>query len=52
MRPLCEICCVTVALTPVGLAATYEQGRGWGFDQLGIWVDNGCRAVFEIGGAS
>lgn len=32
-------------------SAACEQGRGWGFDEQGIWVDNGCRAVFEIGGA-
>jgi hypothetical protein len=23
------------------------QGRSWGFDRNGIWVDDGCRAVFE-----
>lgn len=28
-----------------------EQGRDWGYDQTGIWVDGGCRAVFEVGGA-
>jgi hypothetical protein len=27
-----------------------EQGRDWGWDRDGIWVDNGCRAVFEVGG--
>ncbi len=27
-----------------------EFRRDWGFDQDGIWVSNGCRAVFEIGG--
>jgi hypothetical protein len=24
------------------------QGRTWGVDQSGIWVDRGCRADFEI----
>jgi hypothetical protein len=24
------------------------QGRSWGFDSKGIWVDNGCRAEFLI----
>lgn len=24
-------------------------GRSWGFEQNGIWVNNGCRAEFEIG---
>lgn len=26
------------------------QGTTWGFDSRGIWVDNGCRAEFEIDG--
>lgn len=26
-----------------------RQGRGWGFDSRGIWVDRGCRGVFEFG---
>ncbi|MCC6193176.1 MAG: DUF3011 domain-containing protein [Burkholderiales bacterium] len=26
-----------------------RQGRGWGFDNNGIWVDNGCRGVFSYG---
>lgn len=24
-------------------------GRSWGYDRNGIWVDNGCGAVFEVG---
>lgn len=24
------------------------QGRTWGYDRHMIWVDNGCRAVFEV----
>jgi hypothetical protein len=24
-------------------------GRSWGFEQTGIWVNNGCRAEFETG---
>ena len=27
------------------------QGRTWGFDQNAIWVNNGCRGVFEAGNA-
>jgi Protein of unknown function (DUF3011) len=27
-----------------------QQGRSWGYDQRGIWVDHGCRADFEVGG--
>lgn len=26
-----------------------HQGRGWGFDNNGIWVDKGCRAEFSYG---
>jgi len=26
-----------------------RQGRGWGFDNSGIWVDRGCRADFSYG---
>lgn len=29
--------------------AACVQGRSWGFDGNGIWVENGCRAEFEIG---
>jgi hypothetical protein len=28
------------------------EGVSWGFDRDGIWVDKGCRAVFEVGGSS
>ena len=26
-----------------------RQGRGWGYDNNGIWVDKGCRAQFSYG---
>ena len=26
------------------------QGRTWGHDRRGIWVSQGCRATFEVGG--
>lgn len=26
-----------------------RQGRSWGFDRRGIWVDHGCRADFQLG---
>lgn len=29
--------------------AACMQGRTWGFDRNGIWVDRGCRAEFEVG---
>jgi hypothetical protein len=25
-----------------------EEGKGWGWDQRGVWVDNGCRAEFQV----
>jgi Protein of unknown function (DUF3011) len=25
-----------------------RQGRSWGFDRSGIWVDHGCRADFQV----
>jgi hypothetical protein len=28
------------------------EGVSWGFDRERIWVDQGCRAEFEIGGAT
>jgi hypothetical protein len=28
-------------------SAPCVQGRSWGYDSGGIWVDNGCRAEFE-----
>jgi hypothetical protein len=27
-----------------------EEGRTWGVNRSGIWVDRGCRADFEVGG--
>lgn len=29
-----------------------KQGRDWGYDRRGIWVDNGCEAMFNYGGGS
>lgn len=26
-----------------------DEGRSWGYDQRGIWVDDGCSAIFEYG---
>lgn len=26
------------------------QGRTWGFDRGGVWVNNGCAGEFEVGG--
>ena len=30
--------------------ADCRQGRSWGFDRDGVWVDRGCRAEFELVG--
>jgi hypothetical protein len=27
-----------------------RQGRDWGYDWNGVWVSNGCRARFQVGG--
>jgi len=27
-----------------------ERGTDWGFDENGVWVNNGCRAEFVLGG--
>ncbi len=39
----------------VRLVAQYShnscrQGRDWGYDWNGVWVSNGCRARFRVGG--
>jgi hypothetical protein len=26
-----------------------QQGRSWGYNRKGIWVDHGCRADFQVG---
>lgn len=32
------------------LSSTYcEEGRTWGYDRNGVWVDKGCRAEFSVG---
>jgi hypothetical protein len=30
--------------------ARCEEGYSWGVDRDGIWVDNGCRGIFSLGG--
>jgi hypothetical protein len=32
--------------------ATCVHGRTWGYDRSGIWVTEGCRAEFTLGGAT
>jgi hypothetical protein len=27
-----------------------KEGYSWGYDDRGIWVDHGCRAIFAVGG--
>jgi hypothetical protein len=31
------------------IAGTCQRGRSWGFDNSGIWVNNGCRGDFAFG---
>lgn len=31
-------------------SSSCDYGRSWGYDQRGIWVDNGCAAMFNYGG--
>jgi len=28
--------------------ARCEEGRSWGWNRAGVWVDNGCRAIFQV----
>jgi len=32
--------------------AACVRGRTWGFDNGGVWVNNGCSGQFEVGGSS
>src|SRR6267378_171544 len=32
--------------------APCQQGRSWGYNDRGIWVDHGCRAEFAVRGAA
>lgn len=32
--------------------APCTRGRSWGYDRRAIWVNDGCRARFEVGGGS
>jgi hypothetical protein len=34
------------------LGGQCSQGRSWGYDRNGIWVNNGCRAQFIVGAGS
>ena len=39
-----------VQMTKQRSGSPCTEGRTWGFDQSGIWVDKGCRADFTVGG--
>jgi hypothetical protein len=39
-----------VRLVRVKSDASCIQGRSWGYDRRGIWVKDGCRGDFELGG--
>jgi hypothetical protein len=38
-----------VSLIKQNSESSCRQGRSWGFDDRGIWVDRGCRADFQVG---
>jgi hypothetical protein len=38
-----------VLLREISTGNLCRQGRGWGFDDNGIWVDKGCRGEFRFG---
>ncbi|MEP7337827.1 MAG: RICIN domain-containing protein [Acidobacteriota bacterium] len=40
----------TVRLVNQRTGSNCVQGRTWGFNNTGIWVDRGCRADFEVSG--
>ncbi len=40
----------TVRLVTQKSGSNCVQGRTWGFNNTGIWVDRGCRADFEVSG--
>ena len=39
-----------VQLTRQISSSSCNMGKDWGYDQNGVWVDNGCRAEFTVGG--
>ncbi|MCE3004458.1 MAG: DUF3011 domain-containing protein [Xanthomonadaceae bacterium] len=41
-----------VALVSQFSRAECVEGRSWGYDRRGIWVDQGCAAQFEVGGGA
>jgi hypothetical protein len=48
-----DYCRATIRNAHVRLLRQYSQsacrfGEDWGYDARGVWVDNGCRATFEI----
>ena len=38
-----------VLIREVSTGNLCRQGRGWGYDDSGIWVDRGCRGEFSFG---
>jgi hypothetical protein len=54
-RERCNIDNSSVRLKRQLSASSCREGRDWGHDRKGIWVDNGCEAEFEVtqdGGSS
>ncbi len=47
-RERCDIDNNGVRLKRQLSASSCREGRDWGYDKRGIWVDNGCEAEFEV----
>ena len=47
-RELCKVDNKGVSLKRQLSVSSCREGRDWGHDKRGIWVDNGCKAEFEV----
>lgn len=47
-RVRCDISNKSVRLKRQLSASSCREGRDWGYDKRGVWVDNGCEAEFEV----
>lgn len=47
-RVRCDISNKSIRLKRQLSVSSCREGRDWGYDKRGIWVDNGCEAEFEV----
>jgi hypothetical protein len=47
-RVRCDISNKSVRLKRQLSVSSCREGRDWGYDKRGVWVDNGCEAEFEV----